>query len=49
MNTNDNGLEIVTTPTLDWLVEHAKDCRVRLLIGCPYVSNAIIGLTQEVC
>lgn len=49
MNTNDNGLEIVTTPTLDWLVEHAKDCRVCLLIGCPYVSNAIIGLTQEVC
>lgn len=47
MNRNKNELEIVTTPTLNWLTERAKGCRSRLLIGCPYVNNAIIGLTKE--
>ena len=48
MNRNENELDIVITPTLNWLTERAKGCRSRLLIGCPYVNNAIIGLTQEV-
>ncbi len=48
MNTDCSDLEIVTTPTLDWLTERAKGCGARLLIGCPYVNNAITSLTQKV-
>ena len=45
---NAGGLEIVVTPTFDWLAERAKSCSSRLLIGSPYVSNGIISLTSLV-
>ncbi len=49
MNTrNTAGLQIVLTPTFDWLAEQAKACSVRLLIGSPYVSGGIINLTNIV-
>ena len=41
-------MQVVTTPTFDWLVQHVPACNSRLLIGSPYVNNAIIGLTDMV-
>ena len=43
-----SDLQIVTTQTRDWLAKHAQDCDVRLLVGSPYVNNAIIELTDMV-
>ena len=49
MNTgNTVGLQIVLTPTFDWLAEQAKACSARLLIGSPYVNDGIINLTNIV-
>ena len=42
------GLQIVTTPTLDWLAEQAMDCSSRMLVGSPYVNDGIIKLTDMV-
>ena len=41
-------LQIVTTPTIDWLVKYAKACNSRMLICSPYVNNGIIGLTNHI-
>ena len=41
-------LQIVTTPTHDWLAEHARTCTKRMLVGSPYVNAAIIKLTDMV-
>ena len=41
-----SDLQIVTTQTHDWLAEHAQACGVRMLVGSPYVNNAIIELTE---
>lgn len=41
-----SDLQIVTTPTRDWLAKHAKACTARMLVGSPYVNNAIIELTD---
>ncbi len=41
-------LQIVTTPTHDWLAKHARTCTKRMLVGSPYVNNAIIELTDMV-
>ena len=42
------NLQIVTTPTRDWLAKHARACAVRMLVGSPYVNDAIIELTDMV-
>ena len=42
------NLQIVTTPTHDWLAKRAGACTVRMLVGSPYVNNAIIELTDMV-
>ena len=39
-------LQIITTPTLDWLSERAIDCRSQLLIASPFVNDGIFGLTK---
>ena len=44
----NDGLQVVTTPTFNWLAEFASACRSRMLIGSPYVNNGIIGLTNQV-
>ncbi len=41
-------LQIVTTPTHDWLAKHALTCTKRMLVGSPYVNAAIIELTDMV-
>ena len=41
-------LQIVTTPTYDWVAEHARACSARMLVGSPYVNDAIIELTDMV-
>lgn len=46
MNTND--LEIITTPTFDWLAERAETCDSRIVIGCPYVNDAIKDLNRKI-
>ena len=43
---NSESLQIVTTPTIDWLGEYAQACSSRMLICSPYVNNGIIGLTR---
>ncbi len=42
----DNSLEIVTTPTFDWLSKRARACRSRMLIASPYVNDGIMELTD---
>ena len=42
------SLQIVTTPTFDWLAEFASACRSRMLIGSPYVNSGILSLTSLV-
>ena len=42
------NLQIVTTPTRDWLAERARTCSERMLVGSPYVNKAIIDLTDMV-
>ena len=43
---NDADVEIVTTPTFEWLADKAAACKSRMLIGSPYVNNAIVSLTN---
>lgn len=43
-----DGLQIVTTPTFDWLAEFASACRSRMIIGSPYVNSGILRLTSRV-
>ena len=45
---NSDILQVVTTPTIDWLAEYARACNSRVLICSPYVNNGIIGLTNHV-
>ena len=44
----DDSLEVVTTPTLDWLSKKAKICRSRMVMGSPYVNNGVLKLTSLV-
>ena len=41
-------MQIITTPTFDWLAEHARACNSRLLIGSPFVNDGILQLTDLV-
>ena len=43
---NIQTLQVVTTPTLDWLSEKASNCRSRALIASPYVNDGITELTS---
>ena len=43
-----NDLQVVITPTFDWLAERARACRSRMLVGSPYVNDGIIRLTEMV-
>ncbi len=43
-----NDLQIVTTPTFDWLAERARACKSRMLVGSPYVNNGILKLSDMV-
>ena len=47
-SSNNFGVEIVITPTFDWLADKAAACKSRMLIGSPYVNNAIVSLTNLV-
>ena len=42
------GLEVVTTPTFDWLADRARACRSRMIVGSPYVNRGVVGLTDLV-
>ena len=41
-------MQIITTPTFDWLAEQARACSSRLLIGSPFVNDGILQLTDLV-
>lgn len=43
-----HSLQVVTTPTLDWLAQKARDCRSRVLIASPYINRGIIEVTDLV-
>ncbi len=45
---SSGSLEIVITPTHEWLSNAARSCQSRLLIGCPYVSGAIYDVIGTV-
>ena len=42
------NLQVVTTPTFDWLAARARACRSRMLVGSPYVNDGIVRLTNLV-
>jgi hypothetical protein len=44
----DSDLQIVNTPTIDWLAQHVQACQSRLLIASPYVNDGILQLTESV-
>ena len=44
MTTTD--LQIVTTPTFDWLAENARRCRHRMLIASPFVNSSVIDVAN---
>ena len=44
----DSGMQVVTTPTYNWLADKASASKTRVLIGSPYVNDAIILLTDLV-
>ncbi len=41
-------MQIITTPSFDWLAHHARACSSRLLIGSPFVNDALLQLTHLV-
>ena len=47
MTTQDaSDLQIVTTPTFDWVAENARACRSQMLVASPYVNSRVIGITN---
>ena len=38
-------MEIVTTPTIEWLARSAKQCTKRLLMVSPYVNDGVLEIT----
>ncbi len=40
------SLEVITTPTFEWLAKYAQNCSKRMLVGSPYVNNAMVELTR---
>ena len=43
---SQTDLTVVTTPTIDWLVEKSRNCRDRLLIASPFVNSGVIDVTS---
>ncbi len=41
-------VEVVTTPTFDWLADRISSCTSRVLIGSPFVNDGILSLTSLV-
>ena len=41
-------LQVVSTPTIGWLAQHALGCSSRMLAGSPFVNNGIFELTKRV-
>ncbi len=41
-----SDLQIVTTPTFDWVAENARTCRSHMIVVSPYVNNGVIGITD---
>ena len=41
-------LEIVTTPTFEWVAKNARACTSSMIVASPYVNNGIIQLTDMV-
>lgn len=46
--TRNTDLKIVTTPSNDWLLQRAKNCKSTMLVASPYVNDGILGLAQAV-
>jgi hypothetical protein len=44
----ESDLQIVTTPSIDWLSQHAESCNSRMLIASPYVNDGILQLAGKV-
>ena len=42
------NVQIITTPTFDWLAEQAQACNSHLLIGSPFVNDGILQLIDLV-
>ena len=40
------NLQIIATPTIEWLSQNARECRSRMLIASPYVNRGIMELTN---
>ena len=45
---NPLNVQIITTPTFDWLAEQARACSSHLLISSPFVNDGILKLTDLV-
>jgi len=43
-----NNVEIVTTPTFDWLAARISSCTFRVLIGSPFVNDGFLALNSLV-
>ena len=43
---DSHSLQIITTPTFDWLAERAAMCQSRMLVASPYVNDAVVNLTD---
>lgn len=44
----DSDLQIVTTPTVDWLSQHAQACQSRMIIASPYVNDGILPFARSI-
>ena len=42
----EQGLAVVTTPTVEWLAENARRCRARMLIASPYVNSGVLQVAE---
>lgn len=41
-------LEIVITPTFEWVAKYARACTSSMIVASPYVNNGIMKLTDMV-
>ena len=41
-------MQIVTTPTFDWVAENARACRSQMIVASPYVNSGAIQITDLV-
>ncbi len=42
----DQDWSVITTPTFEWLATAIRQCKSRLLIGCPYVGQPLVELNR---